>query len=47
VDAAQRSTLAVFARGVSVAVDLLTAAAGLEGARDLIGDLTGVSGGVE
>ena len=47
VDAAQRGALAGFARGVSVAVDLLATAAGLGGARDLAGDLAGVSGRVE
>jgi hypothetical protein len=46
-DAAQRHALAGFARGVSVAVDLLAAAAGLGGARDLAGDLAGVSSRVE
>jgi len=46
-DAAQRRALAGFARGVSVAVDLLATATGLGGARDLVGDLAGVSGGVK
>jgi hypothetical protein len=47
VDAAQRGSLAGFARGVSVTIDLLATAAGLGGARDLAGDLEGVSSRVE
>jgi hypothetical protein len=47
VDSAQRGSLAGFARGVSVAVDLLAAAAGLGGARDLARDLACLSGRVE
>ncbi len=39
--------VAGFARGVSVTLDLLATAAGLGGARGLVGDLAGVSGGAE
>jgi hypothetical protein len=47
VDSAQRGSLAGYARGVSVPVDLLATVAGLGGARDLAGDLAGLSGRVE
>jgi hypothetical protein len=47
VDVAQWGALAGFARGVSVTLDLLATAAGLGGARDLVEDLAGVSGGVK
>jgi hypothetical protein len=47
VDAAQWGALAGFARGVSIAVDLLATATELGGARDLAGDLARLSGGVE
>jgi len=47
VDSAQRSTLAGYARGVSVTVDLLATTAGLGGARDLAGGLARLSGRVE
>ena len=47
VNSAQRRSLAGFARGVSVTLNLLATAAGLGGARDLVGDLAGVSGGVK
>jgi len=47
VDAAERGTLAGFAEGVSLAVDLLAATAGLGGARSLAGDLASLSGRVE
>jgi hypothetical protein len=47
VDSAQRRSLAGFARGVSVTLDLLATAARLGGARGLARDLAGVSGRVE
>src|SRR5713226_1475423 len=47
VDSAQPGSLAGFARGVSLTVHLLEAAAGLGGARDLARDLAGVSGRIE
>ncbi len=47
VDSAQRGSLAGFARGVSVTLDLLATAARLGGARGLARDLAGVSGRVE
>jgi len=47
VDTAQRGSVAGFARGVSVAGDLLAAAAGLGRARRLAQDLAGVPGRVE
>src|ERR1700687_5285132 len=47
VDSAQRDSLAGYARGVSVTIDLLATAAGLGGARDLADDLARVSGRVE
>ena len=47
VNAVQRVSLAGFARGVSVAVDLVATVAGLGGARDLAPGLAGVSGRIE
>jgi hypothetical protein len=47
VDAAQRSSLARLARGVSLAFDLLATAAGEGGAGDLACDLARLSGRIE
>ena len=46
-DTPERGTLAGFAGGVSLSVDLLAATAGLGGARGLAEDLASVSGRVE
>ena len=46
-DAAERGTLAGFAGGVSLSVDLLAATAGLGEPRGLADDLASVSGRVE